>query len=264
MEGADRFLICIFKYAQSDRLTAVQFLKDFERTARDKDGKIPVRSEHPTNWVSVEGGDHREEPNHLQPAAFDFNCILLLAFAGDEDIHKWWFSDEVFALLKNRSCMAKIGIFVIDGLQESFDIRDTHRTLVGERLILFEFLKLEAFKAPQQYVDDYKRFAQTKADGSRDVNLLFAEGISKVLMNEFPLGAACASLWRSQADMQTWYESDVYQEQLKPLRAETTSCHVVLMPMFEERLDMLLKAKKEISLAVSTRLVLSPRRASGL
>merc|ERR1712129_654800 len=99
--------------------------------------------------------------------------------------------------------------------QESFDISDKHRTLVGDRLILFEFMKLHAFKPLQQYVDEYKRLAATaKTVLGQNVNLLFAEGVHGTLMNEFPLEAACASCWRTKNEMLVWYQPDMYQHKL--------------------------------------------------
>jgi len=261
MAEADVFLICCFRAAKPDEALARQWYKDFEQSIRSFGGKVAMMSSSPKLWDSIDGRDHHTEPHHLKPAAFDFTCVLLAAFREVEEMHSWWHSDVVLELLKRRTCIEKLGLFEVEGLQESFDLHDTHRNLSGDRLILFEFMRLHAFKPLQQYVDNYKRLAQSaKVALGQNVNLLFAEGVSGILMNEFPLEAVCASCWRSKNEMMVWYQSDLYQHELKPLRDDFASCHAVLIPMFEERLDMLMKAKKDAgTAAVCTRLV-APRR----
>lgn len=40
-----------------------------------------------------------KEPNHLNPAIFDCDSILVAGFWDLEQVHSWWASDEVVLLL---------------------------------------------------------------------------------------------------------------------------------------------------------------------
>merc|ERR1719401_806048 len=202
----------------------------------------------------MDGREHNVEPNHLNPAVFDCNAVVILGFKSSSDVHGWWNSDEVFEILKWRSCMEKIGLFLIDGLQESCDFTDRQRAAFGDRIMLLELIKMESFKPMQQYVDSYKRFAEAAGtDLGQKCNLYFAEGVSGVLMNEFPLEAACASSWRSKAEVNVWYDSEMYQNLLLPQRSQFSRCFAVVLPIFEEKLEELGKATTSQAISVKLR-----------
>lgn len=255
MAQGDQFLIGVFKRREDAKAEAASFLQAFERTLRTLGARINVNSDNPKKWESIDGREHHVEPNHLNPAAFDFDALVVASFRDDEELHRWWNSDEMFELLKHRTPIAKMGLFVVQGLQEGIDVSERNRMAVGDKFALFEFMKLKAFKPLQLYVDTYKKVAETaRQDTGCHCNLVFAESIHGVLMNEYPLEAACCSLWRSRSDLRLyWYESEKYQKDLKPLREEYADCHTVVIPIMEDNLDNALKAAKEGS--ALTRLV---------
>eukprot|EP00415_Alexandrium_ostenfeldii_P001394 UN1394 len=194
----------------------------------------------------MDGQDHFVEPNHLHPAAFDFNCFIVCGFQTLDEVHLWWNSDEMFEIVKDRDAIEKMGIFEIQGLRPSIDVDDRSRFTIGDRFIMLELMKSEAFKPMQDYVDSYQRvterFNYTK-------NLLFAEGVSGVLMNEYPLDSACSSGWRSKADARNWYDTDRYQRELMPLRKEYARCLTLLVPIFEDRIEDFERARKMLGAA---------------
>merc|ERR1711972_262883 len=109
-----------------------------------------MRSDWPQSWDIIDGGDHFVEPNHLSPAIFDFNSVMIIAFHSVDELHKWRDSDSVFELLKFRQAIEKMGIFVLEGLAESWDISDSKKLAFGDKLCLLEFHKLLSFKPMQQ------------------------------------------------------------------------------------------------------------------
>eukprot|EP00930_Biecheleria_cincta_P069702 TRINITY_DN57408_c0_g1_i1.p1 TRINITY_DN57408_c0_g1~~TRINITY_DN57408_c0_g1_i1.p1 ORF type:complete len:300 (+),score=56.12 TRINITY_DN57408_c0_g1_i1:72-902(+) len=249
--NADHFLLCLFKKRNDNvevRLQARKFINDLEQSMKDWSGKIQLRSDRPENWDIIDGRDNFIEPNHMNPAIFDFDSVLLAGFRTPETVHTWWNCDQVFELMKWRDSIEKMGIFTIDGLLPAFDLNSKHRLSFGDKLMLFEFFKLESFRPMQAYLDGYKRFAASALkDCGTTCNLLFGEGISSVLMNEFPVEAACASSWRTRSDMISWYDSHNYQKELFPLRYEYARYFTLSMQIFEDRLDELNKAKKAVS-----------------
>merc|ERR1712232_838208 len=113
------------------------FLDTLDKTVRGCGGNIQLRSQKPETWEFLDGKNHFREPNHLNPAIFDFDAITLAGFSSAEELHTWWNSDHLFNLLKSRDCIEKMGIFVVEGLQQSFDVRDRNRLGYGEKIILF-------------------------------------------------------------------------------------------------------------------------------
>jgi hypothetical protein len=249
VEEPNRFVLCLFKIQDGSKPAAMKLLSVFEETVRSNDGHIQLRSHNPESWEIFEGRDHHVEPNHLNPAVFDFNCVLLAGFKDQEAVHKWWNSDQVFDVLKYRTGLEKMGFYIIEGLQESFDVLEHNRLAFGDKMVLFEFVQMLAFKPVQQYVDTYKKVAHEirLSMDVMDCNLLFAEAICGVLMNEFPLDAACASTWRNRSDASGWYELEAYQENLVPLRKTYAHCLSVLIPMFEDNVDQYEKARKALN-----------------
>ncbi|CAJ1401096.1 unnamed protein product [Effrenium voratum] len=168
---------------------AMRFLYDLETNIQAYGGKVCLRTDQPDLWDIMDGRDHHEEPNHLNPAIFDFDSILLAGFKDLEAVHCWWASDQVFELLKDRSSMEKMSLHTMDGLAEAFQ-GSKKRVAMGDKLMLLEIAKAEAFQPMQRYVDTYKGMAvKAPKDIGAVCNLLFAEGISGVLMNEFPVQA---------------------------------------------------------------------------
>eukprot|EP00425_Heterocapsa_triquetra_P030804 CAMPEP_0195116494 /NCGR_PEP_ID=MMETSP0448-20130528/112060_1 /TAXON_ID=66468 /ORGANISM="Heterocapsa triquestra, Strain CCMP 448" /LENGTH=263 /DNA_ID=CAMNT_0040153657 /DNA_START=25 /DNA_END=816 /DNA_ORIENTATION=- len=241
---ADMFVVCMFRRAEGSGLAGLHFTSEFESTIRENGGNVQLRTDKPQNWDIIDGQDHHIEPNHLNPAIFDFNSLVLAGFNTAEQMHTWWNSDKMFELLKYRGDIEKMGIFTCDGLQQSFDSADRQKMNFGDRIMLFEFVKLLAFKPMQNYVDAYKRASETAVnDIGAECNLFFAESISGVLMNEFPLEAACASSWRGKAEARLWCDADKYQDELYPLRKQYSNSLALLVPIYEERLEDLQKQK---------------------
>mmetsp|Transcript_66805 Transcript_66805/g.134148 ORF Transcript_66805/g.134148 Transcript_66805/m.134148 type:complete len:114 (+) Transcript_66805:64-405(+) len=95
----------------------------------------------------------------------------------------------------------------------------------------------------QDYVDRYKKTIELN---KMKKNLLFAEGVSGVLMNEYPLDSACATSWRSKMEVMNWYDDGRYQQELIPVRREYSRCLTLLIPIFEDRIDDLQKARTSL------------------
>mmetsp|Transcript_31828 Transcript_31828/g.56180 ORF Transcript_31828/g.56180 Transcript_31828/m.56180 type:complete len:271 (+) Transcript_31828:98-910(+) len=240
----DQFVIILFKSNEADKMGALDFINRVEDSIRDWEGNIQLRTDKPKDWEIFDGKDHFREPNHLNPAIFDLNCIMVAGFRSTIDVHAWWNSDQVFSLLKYRSSIDKMGVFIVEGLQSSYDVIDEKRVAFGERLVLLELINMEAFKPVQQYVDNYRLFSERAlTEIGMDCNLFFAEAISGVLMNEYPLDACCASSWRMRSDAQFWYDSDYYTTQLLPLRQDFSRSFTILVPMVDERMPWETKKK---------------------
>lgn len=234
---ADCFVLCLFKRSEIDMAGGLNFTNAFEKSIRSKGGRIPLKSDNPQKWEVLEGKDQFIEANHLQPAIFDFNSVIIGAMRTAEDIQSWWTSDEVFELLKRKDAILKMGVFIVDGLLKGVDTVARHQFAFGDKIVLLELSKVMSFKPLQLYADNYKRFA---ANAIKEIGvpcrLLFAEGAQGVLMNDFPLEVTCASTWRSKADAHLWFAATYYQEVLAPPRMDFSRSLTIIIPMFEDNL----------------------------
>jgi len=237
------FVVGTFRVHEHQMRQGTAWIDSLQTTIQRQGGLIQLRSDKPKLWTIIDGKDHNVEPHHLEPAVFDFTTIMLAAFPSTQDLQLWWSSDEVFDVMKQRHVVEKVGIFPLDGLRVGQDLREMKG--FGDRYVLLEFFKMLKYQPVQQYVDNYKRFASAalKTIGL-NCNLLFAETTSGVLMNEFPLEAACASTWRSHTESQVWLESKDYQQVLKAGRHKYSKCLVVMVPIFEEKLEQMINDKK--------------------
>merc|ERR1712187_788428 len=105
---------------------------------------------------------------------------------------------------------------------------------------------MQAFKPVQHYVDSYKRYSERALQEiGIDCNLLFAEGVNVTLMSEFPLEAACASAWRMRQDSNFWYDAEICQKQLLPLRNEYAVSLALVAPIFDVSLHSLLNTERQ-------------------
>lgn len=252
-DGPDQFVICLFKRNDKDFITAQRFINNIEATVRDCGGNIQLRTDKPKDWEIFDGKDNFTEPNHLNPAIFDFNCLMVAGFRNTHDVYQWWNSDPMFEILKYRSPVEKMGVYVIEGLQQSYEVSDQslNKVAFGERLVLVEFINMQSFKPVQQYVDNYRLFAERSLNEiGMDCNLLFAEGVSGVLMNEFPLDASIASLWRMKSDALFFYDSDQYQRHLMVLRKDFSRSFAMLIPIADERDPRQVASEKKKQLAL--------------
>lgn len=251
-DEADHFVVCLFKRNENvEWEKAHQFVNNVEATIRGSGGNIQIRAEKPKEWEIFDGKDNFSEPNHLNPAIFDFNCVMVGGFRNPHDVGAWWNSDPVFELLKYRSSVEKLGVYRVEGLQRSYDVSDHSKVAFGERLVMMEFINMQSFKPVQQYVDNYRLFAERSLlEIGIDCNLLFSEGVTGVLMNEFPLDACIASFWRMKSDAQVFYDSETYQRQLFVLRRDFSRSFAMLCPMFDERaaMDAAFAKKRQLAL----------------
>lgn len=246
----DHFVVCIFKRNEKEPEAYHNYLNEVQKSIRGSGGNIQIRTDKPKEWEIFDGKDNFAEPNHLNPAIFDFSCIMVGAFRNTHDVCAWWNSDPVFELLKYRTPVEKMGVYVIEGVQKSYDMSDHSKVSFGERLVLMEFINMQSFKPVQQYVDNYRMFAERSLQEiGMDCNLFFAEGVGGVLMNEFPLDAAVASFWRMRSDAQFFYDSESYQRQLLPLRQDFSKSLAMIIPMFDERPSWEAAAEKKKQLA---------------
>merc|ERR1719235_174168 len=229
-EMEDKFVVMLMRLQNVDAPQCQAFLARLEHSVKELGGKIQLRSARPSEWDIYDGRDNFVAPDHLHPAVFDFNAMVVAAFAGIEETHAWWNSDQVFNTLKNREGVEKFGAYVMDGLRASFDIAYSRES--GDRFLFFEIMSMQDFKPTQHYLDLYKRFAEKAIiEIGFDCNLLFAEGVSRILVSEFPVDAVCASAWRLKTDVKFWYESASYQEQLLPWRQTACRSFAALIPV---------------------------------
>ncbi|CAJ1445228.1 unnamed protein product, partial [Effrenium voratum] len=92
--NAEHFLLGLFKKRSEKKREAMRFLYDLETNIQAYGGKVCLRTDQPDLWDIMDGRDHHEEPNHLNPAIFDFDSILLAGFKDLEAVHCWWASDQ--------------------------------------------------------------------------------------------------------------------------------------------------------------------------
>lgn len=246
---ADVFVVCLLKRMESEELLldalspSLGFVELLADTMRQCRGKIQLLSHRPESWEVYEGKDHLVEPNHLNPAVFDFNCIVLAAFEDEEAVHSWWNSDLAFEVMKQRKTIETMGVYIIDGVSRGWDIDDYTKMAFGDRFVMFEFLKMVNFKPVQQYVDNYRRYAEATKCHS-----LFSDGVKNMLINEFPLDAVCGTSWRQKLDAKLWHHSDTFQNQMVPQREGCALCLALLVPMHEATVDDYEKARKHLAL----------------
>jgi len=225
-------VICTLQIKEGMALEARAFIDSLVDTVRVIGGKVQLRSERIEDWEIYDGRDNVISPNHLNPANFDFNAVIIAGFRSMELIHSWWQSDRVFETLRQRSAIAKIGLHIVEGLRPAFDVLSEERLSFGEKFLLLEVISMESFGPTQRYLDLYKRFSEKAIlEIGMDCNLLFAESVQGILMNEFPVDALCASAWRLKTDPKLWYESASYTQQLHPWRREYSRSCCVLLPI---------------------------------
>jgi len=226
------FLVCLLKRKESVKKEALNWCSRFQDTIRDMGGTIVIRVDRSHLWDVVDGRDHHIEPDHLHPAIFDMNGIILASFPTHGDVLRWWTSDAMFELIKWRTEIEKIGLFSTDSLR-SFEDSNPERAQAcyGDRILLLELMKMYAFKPVQSYVDNYKKCAEQAPNeiGIR-CNLMVSEGITDTFMSEFPLDALCISGWRSKADAGEWCDSPAYTNQLLPDRVHAARCLSMMIP----------------------------------
>lgn len=234
----DIFVVFLLKSREGEDKAARELITRFEKSVRMKGGMIQMKSSYPKNWSFLDGFNNYKAPNaekHLTPAVFDMTFVMVGCFPGSEKLHTWWSSDEVFSILKVRGPLEKIGIYAFDGLQKGYDIKETERAAFDDKFILLEFMQMQKFKPVQHYVDCYKRYAERAVyEIGIAANLLFAEGVTVVLMNEFPLDACCATSWQHVGDASFWYDAEIYQKQLFPYRRDYAVSLSLLAPLLDD------------------------------
>eukprot|EP00929_Paragymnodinium_shiwhaense_P073921 TRINITY_DN37787_c0_g2_i4.p1 TRINITY_DN37787_c0_g2~~TRINITY_DN37787_c0_g2_i4.p1 ORF type:complete len:163 (+),score=44.37 TRINITY_DN37787_c0_g2_i4:62-490(+) len=104
LPDAGVFVVCLTKKVKDKDEEAEVFLQKLENTVRVWGGKMQSRTNNKEHWHIVDGKDNFKAPNHLSPAIFDFDSILIPVFSGPEELMTWWSSDEVFELLKEKLC----------------------------------------------------------------------------------------------------------------------------------------------------------------
>lgn len=242
---ASVFVVCLTKRNPDKAAESEVFFKNFENAVRNQGGMIQMRSNSSTNWHIVDGKDHWKAPNHLNPAIFDFDAMVIAAFPDHTDLMTWWASDEMFKLMKERSAIQKFGVFCCDGVHQGWDVLDRNKSVYGEKFIFLEFIKMEAFKPVQHYVDCYKRYSERALQEiGIECSLLFADSVTTVLMNEFPVEAICASCWRMRMDCNFWYDAEMYQRELLPLRRNYAKSLSLVSPIYEELTTEFLSRKE--------------------
>lgn len=248
-EQADTFVVCMCKSAEGKKDEALDWLDKLVVTIRKCGGKIQLRCHTPKDWEIFDGKENFVSPNHLNPAVFEFDCFLLIAFAPfaedqaeqnpfepmETPAHAWWKSDEVFELLKTRQDVEKIGIYAINGMQQGVDMGANAAFNFGEKLMLFELLIMHSFPPVQRYIDGYKRYSELK-DAGVDVKMVIADGVVNTYMKEIQLDAVCASSWRMKSDVTFFYECETYQKRLMPLRKDYSRSLVILLPIADNHL----------------------------
>jgi len=236
----DHFVVCLFRCAEGATDVAWKFVNELETVAREHNGKTFLRADNPKTWEVFDGHGQFVEPDHLNPAIFDFNCVSILGFGGLEHVHNWWSSDEVHELLSLRESIEKMGIFAVEGLQKATDMGERNRWAFGDRLLLLELMNISHYEPAQQYTDKYQQLINRIGLSS---TLLFAESVSHVLASEFPIDHACATSWRMKSEAQRWYDTDLYKDHLMPLRKEASRSLSILIPIFPDpRIDELERA----------------------
>lgn len=235
MPPADKFVVCIFRFSDPRSAAANAFLEELETCISQNDGKVVLRSQNMDEWQIYDGKDNLIAPNHLSPAIFDVNTIMLLGFESFNAVQAWWKSEEMFGCLMRRAAAEKIGIYSFEGLRE-LQTGDTARFAFAEKFVHMEFLSIQDFRPCQRFLDLYKRFSEKAIlEIGMDCNLLFSDTAHDVFMSEFPLQAMCASGWRLKTDPHFWYESVSYKEQLLGERERNSVSFAAVIPVTDPR-----------------------------
>jgi len=230
----DKFVVCIFRFSDPSGSEAKQFLERLDSCFSQHDGKVVLRSSCPEDWQVYDGKHNFIAPNHLNPAIFDFNCILLIGFESFNAVQNWWKSEEMFSCLMRRKCAEKIGIYSFDGLRELH--HGTEKFAFAEKFVYMEFLSIQNFRLCQRFLDLYKRFSEKAIlEIGMDCNLLFSDTAHDVFMSEFPLYAMCASGWRLKTDPHFWYDSTSYKHQLQSWREDNSVSFAAVIPVMDHR-----------------------------
>eukprot|EP00933_Yihiella_yeosuensis_P038416 TRINITY_DN3234_c0_g5_i1.p1 TRINITY_DN3234_c0_g5~~TRINITY_DN3234_c0_g5_i1.p1 ORF type:complete len:284 (-),score=50.48 TRINITY_DN3234_c0_g5_i1:226-1077(-) len=249
-EEADQFLLCVFKKNTEcdDWAAPIKYITKMEGSMKKYGATIQLRSDRPENWEILDGQDNYVEPNHLNPAIFDFDSILLAGFKTTQDVYTWWTSEEVFELMKWREPLDKLGVFVIEGMTKAVDPFSKQTGVFGDKHMYFELMKQQSFQPMQYYCDNYKRLIY---QGMKEMGVVsticFAEGVGGVLMSDFPIEAACASAWKTKADIHGWFESNIYQKNLYGTRMEYSKSVTMIVPLMEDRIDNYEKVRKSVA-----------------
>lgn len=238
---ADVYAVCLVNRREGE--AGLKWVDDFVETIRAVPGKIQLLSSKPESWEVWEGKEHLVEPDHLSPAVFGFNSIIVAAFSDEDLIHAWWGSDMVFNVMKHRTPIDTLGVFIFDGLVEATDITDAGRIAFGDKYVLFEFHKMTCFKPVQQYCDNFRRYCEATR-----VQPIFSDSVKNTLVNEFPLDAVCATTWKQLLEAKLWRFSDIFQSTMLPSREQHSLCLGVLVPMSQASLLDIQRARKLFAL----------------
>lgn len=232
----DKFVVCIFRFSDPKSSESREFTDKLEACVTQHDGKVVLRSLYSEDWQLYDGKNNFIAPNHLNPAIFDFNCILLLGFESFNAVQGWWKSEEMFSCLMRRTCAEKIGIYSFDGLRELQ--KNEERFAFSEKYVYMEFLSIQNFRPCQRFLDLYKRFSEKAIlEIGMDCNLLFSDTAHDVFMSEFPLHAMCASGWRLKTDPHFWYDSSSYKQQLQQWREENSVSFAAVIPVADPKAE---------------------------
>jgi hypothetical protein len=244
LQEGEVYVVCMIRRKDTPNQQAgVQWVKDLIEVIREFNGQIQLQSWKPEAWEIYEGKDNFVEPNHLNPAIFDFNAIVLAAFPDDEVVQAWWGSDKVFEMMKYRDPIDAVGIYTVDGMAVASDVKDPARIAFGDKYVLFEFHKMLSFKPMQQYCDSFYRYAQASR-----VKPIFSDSIKNTLCNEFPLDAVCGTSWKQLLEAKLWRNNDVFQSTMVDARSDHGLCLSILIPMYEATVDDIKQAKKLFAL----------------
>lgn len=231
---ADKFVVCIFRFSDPRGAEATAFLETLEKCIAQNEGKVVLRSQAWEEWQVYDGGNNFIAPNHLNPAIFDFNTIMLVGFESFNAVQSWWKSEEMFSCLMRRSAAEKIGIYSFEGLRELQT--NNERFSFSEKFVYMEFISIQNFRPCQRFLDLYKRFSEKAIlEIGMDCNLLFSDTAHDVFMSEFPLHAMCASGWRLKTDPHFWYDSSSYKQQLLSWREENSVSFAAVIPAVDPK-----------------------------
>lgn len=230
----DKFVVCIFRFEEPQGPDAEEFLQTLEATIDQNEGKVVLRSQCPEEWQVYDGKKNLIAQNHLNPAIFDFNAIVVLGFESFNAVQSWWKSEEMFTCLMRRGPAEKIGIYSFDGLRELQT--DTKRFDFSEKFVFMEFISIQNFRPCQRFLDLYKRFSEKAIlEIGMDCHLLFSDTAHDTFMSEFPLQAMCASAWRLKTDPHFWYDSASYRLQLADWREQNSVSFAAVIPVVDQK-----------------------------
>mmetsp|Transcript_27530 Transcript_27530/g.71432 ORF Transcript_27530/g.71432 Transcript_27530/m.71432 type:complete len:272 (-) Transcript_27530:73-888(-) len=223
----DTYVLCVFDFEDPADDVASKFITNLLEGIHLYNAEVVLHSRDKDNWHVIEGKQHLEAQDHLSPAIFDFNYMVLTVWDSFPQVQEWWRSNELFSNIKLRHALGqpmKMGVYSFDGV---FPVEPETC-----RYLFLEFLSFNRFREMQAYLDMYKRYGQKAVlEIGIDVRVLFCGTPHDTLLSEFPIDGVVATGWKLKTDPSFWFTAPSYRKDLEGLRQQNSTSLTVVIPL---------------------------------